>query len=278
MIAVSVRPEPLPLAAAPDLLRRHIETVSAPIGDEANRIETELISHSWRRCAELHRIDPESLEPPRILSESALRLSKEPIERVVHAAQAELDRLHRIVGHAGYVTLLCDIQGVAIDHRGSEARSAEFRHWGIWLGGVWAEAVEGTNGIGTCIADHRAVTVHRTQHFRSRLVAVLDVSSMEPRLSAQAHPLTLPLVVNSARQMEERLFRERFSHAWIIAVAPPGGSLGCAARCRQGAPRDRRGSLRPGPIRPRSARAGDGHRSMDDLLAQQCHPETPCTF
>jgi transcriptional regulator of acetoin/glycerol metabolism len=193
-------------------------------------------AHSWRRCAELHHIDPDRGEPPRILTESALRLSKEPVERVVRAAQPELDRLHRIVDYAGYVTLLCDTQGVAVEHRGSEARSAEFRYRGLWLGGVWSEAVEGTNGIGTCIADRCAVTVHQTQHFRSRHtglscsgapvfdadaqpVAVLDVSSTDPRLSAQAHALTLPLVVNSARQIEERLFRERFSHSWVIALA-----------------------------------------------------------
>jgi hypothetical protein len=30
---------------------------------------------------------------------------------------------------------------------------------------------------------------------------------MDPQLSAQAHALTLPLVLNSARQIEERLFR-----------------------------------------------------------------------
>ena len=201
------------------------------------------LAHSWRRCAELHHIDPEGGEPPRILAESALRLSKEPLERVARTAQPELDRLHRIVDYAGYVTLLCDTQGVVVEHRGSEARSAEFRSWGLWVGGVWSEAVEGTNGIGTCIVDRCAVTVHQTQHFRSRHtglscssapvfdadaqpVAVLDVSSMDPRLSAQAHALTLPLVVNSARQIEERLFRERFSQSWVIALALQGDQLG----------------------------------------------------
>jgi transcriptional regulator of acetoin/glycerol metabolism len=232
MAAVS---EPSRLATAPDL-RRHIETVSAAVRGEANCVEIEAVSHSWRRSLELH-IDPESREPPRVLTESALRLSKEPIERVMRAAQPELDRLHQIVGNAGYVTLLCDTEGVAVDHRGSESLSGEFRYWGIWLGGVWSEAVEGTNGIGTCIADLRPVTVHQTQHFRSRhtglscsgapvfdadarLVAVIDVSSLDPQLPAQAHALTLPLVVNYARQVEERLFRERFSHAWIVAIAP----------------------------------------------------------
>lgn len=234
MTAVS---EPSRLAAAPDLLRRHSEAVNATIEGEANRIEIEVVSHSWRRSAELHHIDPESREPPRILTESTLRLSKEPVEYLMRAAQPELDRLHRIVGNAGYVTLLSDTDGVAIEHRGGEARSGEFRHWGICLGGVWSEAAEGTNGVGTCIADRSAVTVHQTQHFRSRhtglscsaapvfdadarLVAVLDVSSIDPQLSAQAHALTLPLVVNYARQMEERLFRERFSNVWIVAIAP----------------------------------------------------------
>jgi transcriptional regulator of acetoin/glycerol metabolism len=246
MTSVSHKPEPSRHSVVPDLIRQHAETVNAAIEDGSHDVAIEVVSHSWRRSAELHQIDPESREPPRILTENALRLSKEPLERLVRAAQPELDRLHRIVDHAGYVTLLCDAQGIAVDHRGSEERSAEFRYWGIWLGGVWSEAVEGTNGIGTCIADLRPVTVHQTQHFRARhtglscsgapvfdadarLAAVLDVSSMHPQLSAHAHALTLPLVVNSARQIEERLFRERFSHAWIIAVAPhadqPGALL-----------------------------------------------------
>jgi AraC-like DNA-binding protein len=60
----------------------------------------------------------------------------------------------------------------------------------------------------------------------ARLVAVVDVSSMDPRLSAQAHALTLPLVVNHARHIEERLFRERFSGAWIVAIAPQEDTFG----------------------------------------------------
>ncbi len=245
MAAESDQPGPASLAVAGEP-RQHAETVLAAIGGEPHGVEIEVVSHSWRRSAEVHHVDPESREPPHILTEAALRRSKEPIESVLLAAQPELDRLHRIVGQAGYVTLFCDINGVAIDHRGEEQHSAEFRYWGIWLGGVWSEAAEGTNGIGTCIADGRAITVHQAQHFRSRhiglscsgapvfdadarLVAVLDVSTMDPQLSAQAHALTLPLVVNTARQIEERLFRESFPHAWIIAVAPradqPGSLL-----------------------------------------------------
>lgn len=215
----------------------HVEAVLAAVDGAAGSLDVEEVSPSWRRSARVHHIDPESREPPQVLSDSALRHSRQPIESIVLTAQPELDRLHGIVGATGYVTLLCDASGVAIDHRGSDARSAEFRYWGTWSGGVWSEAVEGTNGIGTCIAESRPVTVHQTQHFRTRhiglscsgapvfgaeatLVAVLDVSSIDPRLSAQAHALTLPLVASAARQIEERLFRERFARRWIIALAP----------------------------------------------------------
>jgi AraC-like DNA-binding protein len=58
------------------------------------------------------------------------------------------------------------------------------------------------------------------------LVAVLDVSSMDPQLSVQAHALTLPLVVDSARQIEERLFRERFSGFWVFALATKADQSG----------------------------------------------------
>lgn len=228
------------MAALPsqhDLTRPHADTVAATLDGEPSGVAVEVISHSWRRSDQLHHINPASRVAPHILPDDALRHTRESIESVTVAAQPEIDRLHKIVGEAGYVTLFCDTNGIAVDHRGDEERSAAFRHWGTWLGGVWSEAVEGTNGIGTCIAECRPVTVHQAQHFRTRhaglsctgapvfdadarLVAVLDVSSIDPQLPAQAHALTLPLVVNSARLIEERLFRGRFAREWIIAVAP----------------------------------------------------------
>jgi AraC-like DNA-binding protein len=103
---------------------------------------------------------------------------------------------------------------------------------------VWSEAIEGTNGIGTCIAEERSVTVHGNQHFRSRhtdlscfaapvfgvdgsLMAVLDVSAIDPERSERAHALTGALTANSARAIEERFFQERFRQGWIVAMAPP---------------------------------------------------------
>jgi AraC-like DNA-binding protein/PAS domain-containing protein len=197
------------------------------------------VAASWRRSAENHRIDPASMVAPNVLTTLELRESREPIEAMVRAAQSELDRLYGVVRRAGYVVLLCDTNGVAIDYRGDEARSAQFRHWGVWVGGSWSEAMEGTNGIGTCIVEQRPITVHQTQHFRARhgslscsgapvfgadarLAAVLDVSCIDSDLSSQSHGLTLPVVVAAARVLEERLFREAYARSWIVALAPRG--------------------------------------------------------
>jgi transcriptional regulator of acetoin/glycerol metabolism len=55
-----------------------------------------------------------------------------------------------------------------------------------------------------------------------QLLAVLDLSAIDPGRSERAHALTGALTVNSARAIEERFFREYFCHHWVIAIASPG--------------------------------------------------------
>src|SRR4051794_10001994 len=200
----------------------------------------EAVSSSWQRSAKKYGLDPIDSKAPRILAPAELRHSREPLDKLIFSAQEEIDQLYKVVREAGYTVLFCDSSGVAVAHRGEDARATEFQYWGTWLGGVWSEEVEGTNGIGTCIVDERPVTVHRSQHFRSRhinlscsgapvfgvdgrLIAVLDVSAIDPELSERAHALTGALTVRSAHAIEERYFREQFRREWIVAVASPAG-------------------------------------------------------
>src|SRR5258705_5365362 len=194
-------------------------------------------SSSWQRSANKYAVDPVDSRAPRILTHGELKLHREPLDKLIFSAQEELDELYKVVREAGYAVLLCDSSGVAVEHRGDAEQASRFEYWGTWLGGVWSEDVEGTNGIGTCIVEERPVTVHRSQHFRSRhinlscsgapvfgadgrLMAVLDVSAIDPELSERAHALTGALTVRSARAIEERFFREQFRREWIVAVAP----------------------------------------------------------
>jgi len=202
----------------------------------------EEVSGSWQRSANKYGVDPADSKSPCILAPGELKNFREPLDELIFSAQEDLDQLYRVVRDAGYAVLLCDSSGVAIEHRLDDAQSSNFGYWGLGLGAVWSEETEGTNGIGTCISEQRPVTVHRSQHFKSRhinlscsgapvfgtdgkLIAVLDVSAIDPTLSEHAHALTGALTVRSARAIEERLFRERFRREWIIAVAPPEGGL-----------------------------------------------------
>jgi transcriptional regulator of acetoin/glycerol metabolism len=223
---------------------RHAEHVFLVAQGDPSAGIVEEISTSWRRSANEHGLNPDNSDAPRIVTSHELRQLREPLDQLIFSAQEEIDRLYKLVREAGYALLFCDTAGVAVEHRGDEKDASRFKYWGTWLGGVWSEAIEGTNGIGTCIAEERPITIHRNQHFRSRhtdlscsgaplfgvdgrLMAVLDVSAIDPERSERAHALTGALATISARAIEERFFRERFRQEWVVAVASPeGGAAG----------------------------------------------------
>jgi transcriptional regulator of acetoin/glycerol metabolism/AraC-like DNA-binding protein len=208
---------------------------SEPIPENMDHSAVEEVSDSWRRCLADYHVDPTSRSAPNVVTPNELEASTEPVADVIAQAREEIDRLHAIVRQQGYVVLLCNKDGVAIHHRGDESRADEFKRWGIWLGGVWTEQVEGTNGIATCITEQRPMLVHCGQHFRSRhgkltcagapifdafgkLTGVLDVSAVASKGPDRPEQLALAATIASARAVEERLFREYFRCAWIVAA------------------------------------------------------------
>jgi len=215
----------------------HGDRVELNVNNENLLSEPGEIFESWRRCLLDYRVDTGNLSAPHVVTQNELKGLREPLEKILVQAQEEIDRLYAVLRQHNYVVLLCDRRGVAIHHRGDEAKAGEFKHWGIWLGGVWSEESEGTNGIGTCIAEQRPVLVHASQHFRSRhtqlscagapifdphgrLVAVLDVSRVANEEDHGSLPLVLDTVTVTARAIEERLFRGNFHHAWTLAALP----------------------------------------------------------
>jgi AraC-like DNA-binding protein len=208
-----------------------------PTDDAALNSPVEEVSDSWRRCLIDYHVDPKSRSAPNVVTPGELQVSTEPAAEIIAHAREEIDRLYAIVRQQGYVVLLCNKDGVAVHHRGDESRADDFKRWGIWLGGVWSEQIEGTNGIGTCVTEQRPVLVHCGQHFRSRhskltcagapifdplgkLSGVLDVSAVASQGPDRPQHLALAATVASARAVEERLFREHFRYAWIIAATP----------------------------------------------------------
>lgn len=232
--------------------------------DHLSRIEAALnadsqgrdhpISRSWQRCATDFRIDPTAAQSPHILTEATLRARREAAENLIEAARPEMDRLYQIVRPSRYVVLLTDPDAVVIDHRGTGEDAEEFKRWGQWLGRIWSETVEGTNGIGTALLNRQPVTIHCSEHFRlrhaglscsgapifdgdGRIAGLIDVSSFDRTVSDHAHTMTGGLTVAVARGIGERLFRARFPRHWVITLACPfvsgGGALLAVDRDRR---------------------------------------------
>jgi len=213
----------------------HPARVRSVLEDDAGPARS-AIAASWRRSLTLYGLDPEDRRPPETVTATELRLALEEIEPLMRAAQSSLDRLFLAVGDTGCCVLLTNRDGVPIDRRGAVADDDLFYRWGLWTGVVWSEATEGANGIGTCLAEGRALTIHRDQHFhtrniglscsaapiydhRGRLVAALDVSSARADLTEGFAGLIAGAVVDAARAIEAQNFRQAFADARI--VLPP---------------------------------------------------------
>jgi transcriptional regulator of acetoin/glycerol metabolism len=193
------------------------------------------IAASWRRCLLNYNLDPERIEPPTMLSGFELRHARGHAGRLMHVADRELDRLHALTHSLGYAVLMTDREGVIVARRVQEMDEGGCRHWQLWTGALWNEAVEGTNGVGTCLAEQRAVTVHRDQHFRSRhtkltctvaplfdaggeIAGALDISSFRPDPEERILPLAMAAVQEAARRIETAYFHEVFARCLILSL------------------------------------------------------------
>jgi transcriptional regulator of acetoin/glycerol metabolism len=215
---------------------RHADRIHQAIrSDEAAR--SALVA-SWRRSSALHRLDPAGKQPPKRLTDVELDRVRQRMEPLVRAAQASLDRLYQAVGGVGCCVLLADRNGIPVDRRGAAGDDGTFRDWGLWLGTLWNEESEGTNGIGTCLAEQRPLTIHRDQHFLSRntdlscttapifdqhgnLAAALDVSSCRSDLTEGFVGLIALAVADAVRRIEADNFRLAFPGERIL-LAPLG--------------------------------------------------------
>ncbi|GHC70479.1 GAF domain-containing protein [Limoniibacter endophyticus] len=199
---------------------------------------------SWQRSASLHHLRPGEHRPPNRVDDRTLSRHREGSSHLLSVVQPNLDHLYAAVGNSGCCVLLADKDGILIERRGAIADDETFEGWGLWTGTVWDERSEGTNGIGTCLAEGRALTVYRDEHFFTRniglscttapihdehgqLIAALDVSSCRNDLTRDVMRLIAMAVTDAARRIETENFRRAFSKARIVIVGEES-SLGPA--------------------------------------------------
>ena len=144
----------------PALINAHAQQVLQAVqGTHVNHSQTDLaITRSWRRCLDQHQLDPASRRAPNVVEHPRLQDHRAPLESIMSVAHWQMSSLHQQLGRDGHVVLLTDARGVAIDSVFNESERAVFQRSGLWLGSVWSEDCEGTNGVGTCLVERQHVT------------------------------------------------------------------------------------------------------------------------
>ncbi|WP_199763207.1 sigma-54-dependent Fis family transcriptional regulator [Bradyrhizobium guangdongense] len=219
----------------------HVARVLSVANHVADVDASSRIANSWRRCLVDHKLDPARQGPPQTLTEAEIRYAAEPMEETIRLAMPELDDLARVLREAGYCVNLADANATMLFSRlPGEADARMFLDWKIYTGSNFAETFEGTNGLGTALAEEKPILVHRDEHFRAqwhmfscavaplfdqagRLAGAINITSCRADLERAAHQLALAVTMEATRRMEGAIFRGHFRDAWIATVPGDGG-------------------------------------------------------
>ncbi|SFP93359.1 Transcriptional regulator of acetoin/glycerol metabolism [Bradyrhizobium sp. Ghvi] len=220
----------------------HVARVLSVANHVADVDASSRIENSWRRCLISHKLDPARQGPPQTLTEAEIRHVAEPLEETIRLLTPELDDLARVLRDAGYCVNLADANATMLFSRlPGEADARMFLDWKIYTGSNFAETFEGTNGLGTALAEQKPILVHRDEHFRAqwhmfscavaplfdhagRLAGAINITSCREDLERAAHQLALAVTMEATRRMEAAIFRDHFRNAWIASVPDNGGS------------------------------------------------------
>jgi len=191
------------------------------------------VTRSWHRCIKEYGLEPQGRRQIAVRDPVAVRELQQRMGELLRVARAEMESLYEQISGSGFAVILADAQGTLLNTITDPTLQREFRQAGLWLGALWDERHEGTNGIGTCIAEGASVTVHREEHFRGynmllscsgapildphgELLAVLDASSVNSHDSRLIQRHTMALVNMSASLISRWNFLHEFRDAFVL--------------------------------------------------------------
>jgi transcriptional regulator of acetoin/glycerol metabolism len=216
---------------------QHAATVAGFVrGGLAMAAQTQVstaIGASWRRCMIDYSLDPGLAQAPFVLDSHTLKEYRGRHEHLIQVASAEIDWLYDHIAMSGCALLLTDAGGIVLYEKADPTILETFRTAGLQLGADWSELRQGTNGMGTCIAENRPIIVHRDEHFRAchialsctaapihdpdgSLVAVLDASTLNAQGTREAQTHVMALVHLSAKLIEKCLFLRHFQRSSVL--------------------------------------------------------------
>ncbi|EHR71869.1 transcriptional activator of acetoin/glycerol metabolism [Burkholderiales bacterium JOSHI_001] len=207
----------------------HVHRILDVVRRGARDLTSDVVAHSWARCINQHRLDPNQARRPPVLGSTELLARHTRLADVIDSARYEMTTLFQQLGDSESAVVLTDTDGVILHMVTSPDFGREVQPLGLEVGAVWSEQEAGTNGMGTCLAAARPIAVRLDDHFFTQytsltcsavpvydpageMTAVLDVTSRSP--VPQQHLLVL--LGMSARMIENRLIDQRFRDAHTL--------------------------------------------------------------
>ncbi|MCW8808203.1 MAG: sigma-54-dependent Fis family transcriptional regulator [Rhodanobacter sp.] len=205
------------------LLRRRMGTTS--VGAH--------VTKSWDRCFNRYNMEPDAKRNTVVLDAESVRARQQMLGELLNVARAEMENLYEQIAGSGYAVILSDADAVVLSAITDPNVKREFRSAGLWIGAIWSEENEGTNGLGTAIAERLPVAVHCGEHFRQYnaslsccgapildvdggVLAVLDASAARSSDTKLVQSHTMALVSMSAKLISRCHFLSKFPDAWIL--------------------------------------------------------------
>lgn len=212
----------------------HVQDVTTAVNSSGAAYSS--IVASWRRCMFNYGLDPSESASRRTLSGTELREARERLGSLLYTAEPTLNRLKAVLPGTGCCVLLADHDGTSIHWSGRDSESDNAARLGLAPGMDWSEKHEGTNGVGTCLVEKRALTVHQKDHFLARdieltcsvapifdhegqVIAALDIAYYGTGVAEALVGLLAFTVREAAKQIEDANFSHCFSDCRIIVAS-----------------------------------------------------------
>jgi anti-sigma regulatory factor (Ser/Thr protein kinase) len=195
-----------------DLTRAHDNVLSGGKIDAAVRAS---VFTSWQRCRSLGLM-PDRLQIP-------YQADADPEGRLLRVAGPVLKQLESSLSTVNGSVILADAQGRVLRRRGGDADlNKSLDAVQLAVGFTFAEAIAGTNGIGTALADRRPCYILGREHFAEsmkpfacagaplrnplsgRIEGVLNLTCWR----TEADPAMLTLASRTAKHIEQRMLEQ----------------------------------------------------------------------
>jgi transcriptional regulator of acetoin/glycerol metabolism len=191
------------------------------------------VTKSWQRCVDDYGLAPDAARDTPVLNAQTVRERQQQFGELLNVARAEMESLYEQIAGSGYAVIFSDTESVILGAITDPTLSREFREAGLRTGAVWSEKYEGTNGLGTCLAEGVPVTVYRGEHFRQfnmgmscsgapvvdaqgNVLGVLDASTVNATDTRLIQRHTMALVNMSANLISRCRFMRECASTWVL--------------------------------------------------------------